>query len=164
MRSVIHEPARRRLAALALATLVMLLCGCSVLGIATKDDLTEADTRRQSDTRDANLRISQLEERTKDSQASLAELSASMDSLNAQFAQAADWIQALDLDDISQQASEASQAAIAIQEQNRAFMTKYLEWLKAQQALLAEQVSMIEAKMNTAAEPTPPEEAPTGSE
>ena len=158
MRSVIHEPARRRLAALALATLVMLVCGCSTLGIATKDDLTEADTRWKTDSRETSQRISQLDERTKDSQASLAELSASLDSLNAQYAQAADWIRELDLDDISRKAGEASQAASAIQEQNRAFMTTYLEWLKAQQALLAEQVSMIEGKMGPAAGATPPEE------
>ena len=164
MRSVLHQFARRTLAALSLATILALMCGCSTLGIATKDDLTEADTRRQNDTREANLRLSQLEERSNDYEASLAAVSASMDTLNAQFAQAAEWIQALDLDNLSQQASEASQAAIAMEEQNRAFMTKYLEWLKAQQALIGEQVSMLEAKMSAGARSTPPEDDTAGSD
>ncbi len=158
---------RRILTALCLAAFVPLLHGCSVFGIATSGDLTDAENRLKAENRLTNQRLDQAEQRHQDAQGYVDMLSARLDTLDASFAQAADWIQSLDFEGISEQASDASQAAIAIQEQNRAFMTKYLEWLKAQQALLAEQVEMIEAKMDASGTAGPPQEeqaAPEQSE
>ena len=114
--------------------------------------------RPDEDLRSENIktiqRINSVEQIATESQESVTTLSGRVDTLNIIFGQAADWIRALDLEGISEQASDASQAAAAIQEQNKAFLAKYLEWLQAQQSLIDEQINMIEAKMGTSATPT----------
>ncbi len=151
MGSVLHKLGRRRIAAFLLATFLPVLSGCSMLGIATTDDLEAAESRLQNSNRTTTSRLDSVEKLSKDSQANLKELTADIDSLNVRFQRASEWLKTMNLDTISKQANDASAAAIALEQQNRVFITKYLEWLKAQQELIAEQITVIEAKMKASA-------------
>jgi len=122
-----------------------------MLGIATTDDLEATESRLQNSNRTTNSRLDSVEKLSKDSQANLKELTADIDSLNVRFQRASEWLKTMNLDTISKQANDASAAAIALEQQNRVFITKYLEWLKAQQELIAEQITVIEAKMKASA-------------
>jgi len=147
MGSVLRKLGRRRIAFFLLATLLPVLSGCSQMGIATTDDLEATESRLQNSNRTTNSRLDSVEQLSKDSQATLNDLSADIDSLNVRFLRASAWLKTMNLDTISKQANDASAAAIALEQQNRVFVTKYLEWLKAQQKLIAEQITAIEAKM-----------------
>ena len=166
MNFVSRSLARRILVTLSLATLLPLMNGCSVFGIATSGDLNDAENRMQADQRRTDQRLDAVEENSRTARDNITNMSARIDSLNAEFGQAAEWIQSLDFEGISRQASDASEAAAAIREQNRLFMAKYLEWLKAQQALITQQVEMLEAKVNasgTAYAPEPEQSEPSGT-
>ena len=144
---VSRTPGRRRIAFFLLVALVPVLSGCSQLGIATTDDLEATESRMQNSNRTTNSRLDSVEQLSKD-------LSADIDSLNVRFQRASEWLKTMNLDTISKQANDASAAAIALEQQNRMFITKYLEWLKAQQKLIAEQITAIEAKMEASAATT----------
>lgn len=141
---------------LALALAVPFLGGCSTLGIATADDLTETESRLQNMSRANTTRIDNLEQSTADTRATLTELSAGVDSLNTRFAQAKKWLETMNLETISRDASEASQRALTAEARSREFLTAYLEWIKSMQTLLQQQITLLESRMaeDPSAKPT----------
>ena len=151
MLAVLHRTRRRGIALFVAVTLLPVFGGCSQLGIATTDDLEATESRLQNSNRTTNSRLDSVEQASQDYQATLNTLAASVDTLNVRFARAKEWLQTMNLDTISKQANDASAAAIALEEQNRVFLAKYIGWLKAQQALIAEQITVIEAKLQTSA-------------
>lgn len=124
------------------------LSGCSTLGIATTDELTATENRLQGSNSATNARLDQLEQGSTDMQQTLTQITASLDSLNANFAEAKAWLQTMDLDTISEDAKSATQAATEAESRSRAFLAHYLEWLKAQQDLINQQITMLESKLN----------------
>jgi hypothetical protein len=70
-----------------------------------------------------------------------------VDSLKLMFGQALGRLRAIDFDGISGQASDA---AAVLEEQDWAFINKYLEWLRAQQYLISEKIEVIESRMDPA--------------
>ena len=132
-----------------LAMVMPFFAGCSTLGIATTDELTSTETRLQNSNSATNTRLDTVEKSTTDMQATLAQMTASVDTLNARFARAKVWLETMNLDTIAEDASKASQAAIAIEARNRAFLESYIGWLKAQQEQIAKQLAELEAKLGT---------------
>jgi len=147
MSFILQKSGRRRIAVFALVVLVPVISGCSQLGIATSDDLEATESRLQTSNRTTNSRLDTVEQSVTDTQTTMAMLTADIDTLGVRFSRAAKWLQEMNIDTISQQAHEASAAAIALEQQNRVFLAKYLEWLKAQQALIAEQIQVLDAKL-----------------
>jgi len=161
MRSVYS---RRSLATLTLVALIPLFGGCSLFGIATSKDLAETEGQLQMDSQRTTSRLDRVEQVATESQAGLTAMSTDVDSLRLMFGQALDWLRAIDFEGMSKQASDASAAAAAIEEQNRAFMNKYVEWLRVQQDLISEQIETIESRMPAAEPSSDPEEAPAEDE
>lgn len=166
MRSIFGRGARScTVLALAFALAVPFLNGCSQLGIATADELAATDTRVESYNSSANTRLDGLEKNTSDMQTTLNQITASIDTLNARFARASEWLKTMNLDTISTDAQKASAAAISAEARSAAFLAHYLEWIKAQHAALEEQITTLEAKMKQSAEGAskPPSDKPTDS-
>ena len=155
---VFRKQLLRTITLLALAGLLPLLGSCGTLGIATTDELAATESRLQNSNGATNTRIQKAESNSKEMQEDLMQLSANIDTLNVRFVRAQEWLEAMNLDTISAQAEEASKTATAIEEQNRMFLAKYLEWLKAQQAVIAERITAIEARIKDSAG------APAGSD
>ena len=148
MRSIFTRGHRRcAVVVLASAMAEPLLNGCSTLGIATTDELTATENRLQSSNTTTNARLDGLEKNTSDMQTTLSQMTASVDTLNARFARAKEWIESINIDTISSDAQAAQKAAMDAEARSRAFLTHYLEWLKSQQALLAKQIETLEAQM-----------------
>ena len=153
MRSIFDKGLRHHaVVLLAFALAVPLLNGCSTLGIATADDLTAMEARLQNTNRTTDTRVDNLEKGTTDMQQTLNEISSSIDTLNARFARAKTWIETINIDTMSADVQEASKAAMSAESRSRAFLSHYLEWIKAQQALLEKQIATLEAKMTQDAE------------
>jgi septal ring factor EnvC (AmiA/AmiB activator) len=148
MRSIFWGELRYAVAPLlALAVLVPVMSGCSTLGIATTEDLTALENRLQSSNNSTSARLDNLEQEKTDLQSTLTQISADIDTLNNRFARASEWLKNMNLDTISQDAQDASQAAMNAESRSRAFLAEYLEWVKAQHAMLEEQIATLEAHM-----------------
>jgi len=153
MRTISDKGFRRHaVVLLGLALAVPLLNGCSQLGIATADDLTAMEARLQNTSRATDTRVDTLEKSTADMQQTLTEITTSLDTLNARFARAKVWIETLNMDTISADVQNASKQAMSAESRTRAFLEHYLEWIKAQQVLLDQQVTALEAKMKESGE------------
>ncbi len=151
MRSILNRSQRSALALLlAVALIVPLLGGCSTLGIATLDDLNATETRLRTSNNAAATRIDDIEKDKADMQQTLMQVTASLDTLNSRFERASVWLQNMNLDTISADAQRAQQAAMSAESRAAAFLTHYIEWMKAQQTLLQEQIAALEAKMENA--------------
>ena len=59
-------------------------------------------------------------------------------------------VETMNIDTISLDVQEASKAAMSAESRSMAFLEHYLEWIKAQQALLEKQITALEAKMKPA--------------
>jgi chaperonin cofactor prefoldin len=148
MRTISDKGFRRHaVVLLALALAVPLFNGCSQLGIATADDLTAMEARLQSTNSATDTRVNTLEQNSADMQQTLTEITTSIDTLNARFARAKVWIETMNIDTISSDVQKASKQAMSAESSSRAFLEHYLEWIKAQQALLEKQVTALEAKL-----------------
>jgi methyl-accepting chemotaxis protein len=132
---------------IALAATVPCLGGCSTLGIATADDLTATESRLQNSYRANATRIENLEQSSADMQQTLNELSAGIDSLNTRFQRAKTWLETMNLDTIARDAQEASTLSLAAEARSREFFAVYLDWIKSMQALLQQQITLLESKM-----------------
>jgi len=126
-----------------------LLAGCSTLGIATLDDLNTTETSLQNSNNATATRIDELEKNNADMQQTLTQVTASLDTLNSRFERASVWLQNMNLDTISADAQRAQEAAMSAESRALAFLTHYVEWMKAQQTLLQEQITTLEAKIET---------------
>jgi chromosome segregation ATPase len=133
---------------LVFALTVPFLGGCSTLGIATLDDLDASETRLRNSSNATATRIDELEKDKTDLQQTLTQITTSIDTLNARFARASEWLQTMNLDTISEDAEKAQMAAMGAEARSRAFLTHYLEWIRAQHAALQEQITLLEAKLN----------------
>jgi paraquat-inducible protein B len=150
MRSILNRSQRFPLAVLlAVALIVPLMGGCSTLGIATLDDLNATETRLRTSSNATATRIDDLEKDKADMQQTLTQVTASLDTLNSRFERASVWLQNMNLDTISADAQRAQQAAMSAESRAAAFLTHYIEWMKAQQTLLQEQIAALEAKMES---------------
>lgn len=132
------------------ALLAPCLVSCAQLGIATTDDLTAAENRLANQNVSTVQRLDSVEKSTSDMQSTVNRMATSVDSLNARFLRAKEWLEKMDIDHVSRDAVDASQAALAAQAQTEAFLTHYLDWIKAQYALLGQEIAEIEAKMKAA--------------
>ncbi len=144
---------------LVFALAVPLLGGCSQMGIAKVDDVTAMETRLNNATRANSTRLDGVEKSTADMQTTLTELSTGIDTLNTRFLRAKAWLETMNLDTIAADANDASQKALAAEARSTEFFKVYLEWIKAMQTLLQEQITLLETKMedDPAATPeTPP--------
>ena len=152
---------RKHSVALLLAALLLpCLVSCAQLGIATTDDLTAAENRLQNQNVSTVQRLDTVEKSTADMQATVDQMASSVDSLNARFLRAKEWLETMNLDHLSQDAAQASQAALTAQAQSEAFLTHYLEWIKAQYALLGQEIAAIEAKLKAPAKESDKAPAP----
>jgi predicted nucleic acid-binding Zn-ribbon protein len=130
-----------------LALVAPLLNGCSQLGIAKVDDITAMETRLQNADRATDARVDNLEQSTNDMQATLNQITSDMDSLNVRFARAKEWLETMNIDTISADAQEATEAAISAEARSRAFFEHYLAWIKDLHATLEKQLTALEAQM-----------------
>jgi uncharacterized phage infection (PIP) family protein YhgE len=153
------EPRRLAVVVLALVLAVPLLNGCSTLGIATTKDLTATESRLQDSNRANSTRLDNLEKNTADMQQTLTEITTSLDTLNTRFVRAKAWLEHMSLDTISADAKAATEAATLAESRSRMFLENYLEWLKAQYALLGKQIDELDAKMKEG-----PKGAPTSTD
>jgi predicted nuclease with TOPRIM domain len=142
---------------IALAATVPCLGGCSTLGIATADDLTATESRLQNSNRANATRIENLEQNSASMQEALNELTAGVDSLNVRFQRATTWLQNMNLDTLAKDAEEASTLALAAEARNREFFNVYLEWIKSMQALLQQQITLLESRITEDPSATPAE-------
>ena len=150
MRSILTRSQRFPLAVLlAVALIFPLLGGCSTLGIATLDDLSTTETSLRNSNNSTATRIDELEKDNADMQQTLTQVTATLDTLNARFERASVWLQNMNLDTISADAQRAQQAAMSAESRAAAFLAHYIEWMKAQQTLLQEQIAALEAKMES---------------
>ena len=148
MRSIfIQGLSRPTVVLLAFALTAPFLAGCSTLGIATLDDLNTTETRLRNSTNATATRVDELEKDKAEIQQSMTQITTSLDTLNARFARASKWLETMNLDTISEDAQKAQMAAINAESRSRAFLTQYLEWIKAQHAMLEEQIATLEAKL-----------------
>ncbi len=134
----------------ALAMAVPIFNGCSTLGIATTDELTAMESSVRTSNNSTNTRIDNLEKSTGELQTTLAQMTASIDTLNARFARAKTWLETMNVDTISADAQRASEAAMSAEARSRAFLEHYLEWIKEQHAALEKQIATLETKMKQA--------------
>jgi predicted nucleic acid-binding Zn-ribbon protein len=132
----------------ALALAIPFLGGCSTLGIATTEELDAVNGRLESSNRSTGTRLDALEKDSADLQQTLGEMTASIETLNSQFAEAKTWLETMNIASITEDSQKATAAATAAETRIRLFLTHYLEMLRAQQASLEEQITVIEAKMN----------------
>jgi uncharacterized phage infection (PIP) family protein YhgE len=153
------EPRRLAVVVLALVLTVPLLNGCSTLGIATTKDLTATESRLQDSNRANSTRLDNLEKNTADMQQTLTEITTSLDTLNTRFVRAKAWLEHMSLDTISADAKAATEAATLAESRSRMFLENYVEWLKAQYALLGKQIDELDAKMKEG-----PKGAPTSTD
>ena len=144
----------RSLALFVLVLAVPLLNGCATLGIATTKELEATESRLDSTNRSADLRIERVENATAELnttlsgiQATLDELSASIDSLNTSFARAKTWLETMNLDQLSNDAQQASAIAMEAEARSRTFLAHYLDWVRAQHAMLDKQIDLLESSM-----------------
>ena len=152
MRFIFTTGVRRHVVVLlAVALVVPFVSACSQLGIATTDDLTATEARLDNSNRTTLNRLDTLEKDKTDLQSSLNQITSSIDTLNARFARAKEWLETMNLDTIAEDAQKAQNAAISAEARSTAFLTHYLEWIKAQHTLLGQEIAAIEAKMKDTA-------------
>jgi hypothetical protein len=136
------------------------LNGCSQLGIATTNDLSDLENRLQNSSNATDTRVENLEKNTADLQKTLEQLSVSIDTLNTRFARAKKWLETMNIDTIASEAKEASGAALNVEKRTKLFYTNYLESIKAQKSLLEQQIQILEQQMGgndkSATKPTDP--------
>lgn len=132
---------------LALALAVPFFTGCSQLGIAKTDDLTAMESSLRNSNNATNTRIDNLEKSTGDMQATLTQMTTSLDSLNARFARAATWLETMSLDTIAEDSKTAADAANLAAVRSQEFFAHYLEWIKAQHVALEQQIKTLETQV-----------------
>jgi len=139
---------REAVLVLVLAVAVPFLNGCSTLGIAKTDDLAAMERRLQSSGSSTDKRVDTLEKSTTETQQTLNQISANIDTLNTRFVRAKGWLETMNLDTIAADAHDASIVAQSAASNSNAFFTQYLEWVKGQHSLLEQQIKMLEARIN----------------
>ena len=153
MRSLItRQIGRYAFAIAALALTVPFATGCSTLGIATTEELTDLESRIQTSGRTSNTRLDKIETDQATILQQMSEISASIDSLNTSFANASEWLKTMNLDTISADAKNATNAATLAEARSRKFLDYYLAWIKSQHTALEKQIADLEASMKPAAE------------
>ena len=111
--------------------------------------MTEMETRLQNQNTTTNKQVADLDKTTKDMQQTLGQITSTIDTLNARFARAKVWLETMNLDTISEDAQNATKAAMDSEARNRVFLAQYLEWIKTQHAMLEKQIVTLEAQMKS---------------
>jgi len=149
---------------LAAAFVLPLATGCSTLGIATTEELEAVDSRVQTQHRSNTSRLDTIEQQNAQMLQQLSQISSRLDTLETGFEQARVWLEALNLDEISDAAKTASDLTATMQAQSQAFLVNYLRWIKTQRDVLDEQLIELEKKLNTQSDDEKPVEPPPPSD
>lgn len=137
-----------------------LATGCSTLGIATVEEMEALDSRVQTQNRSTTSRLDTIEQQNTQVLQQLSSISARLDTLETDFERAADWLRALDLDEISTAAKDASELSAQMQAQTQSFLMNYMRWIKTQRDALDAQLQDLEAKLEKKTDDEAPVEPP----
>lgn len=139
-------------------SLMMILAGCSTLGIATLDDLEATENRLQSANSATDTRARNNEQALQQMTADITELTqmqqeiqASVAQLDEQFAAAKTWLESMDLESMAESAQRTESAALTAEQRSRNIVVGYLEWARKHRSLLDEQIKMLQQAVDNPA-------------
>jgi chromosome segregation ATPase len=137
---------------------MIILAGCSTLGIATLDDLEATETRLQNAQRATDTRTrtnEQAIQQVTTDVASLTEMQqqiqASVAQLDEQFAAARTWLESMDLESMAESADRTEAAALMAEQRSRNIIVGYLEWARKHRAMLDEQINTLQQAVDNPA-------------
>jgi len=139
-------------------SLVMVLAGCSTLGIATLDDLEATESRLRSANQATDTRTRANEQAIQQVTADVASLTemqqqiqASVAQLDEQFAAARTWLESMDLESMAESAQRTEAAALTAEQRSRNIVVGYLEWARKHRAMLDEQIKTLQQAVDNPA-------------
>ena len=122
--------------------------GCATLGIAKVEDLQATETRLANQNTNTNASIKTMKQDMQTLQDWNAKQQASMDSLLSGIAEMQQWISALNVDSIAEDATFAKDAAIQGEKRWSDILERLVNNLRTQQEAKAEELLYLESLLN----------------